>query len=160
MICRNTIFSVTLCFVSAIFYSQADHGHLQIRNIANAPISKISYSSSGGKSGSYESLDISPVSVIYVAARRGVEKKIKEKTVKSFWNRLMKTINLRDFDKIRSNPGHALYDGIDITISIEKRKEKHSIVNGNEDSVNYRRIRPFTDLLEKKIVELRKKIIW
>ena len=160
MICCNTIFSVTLYFVSAIFYSQADHGHLQIRNIANPTISKISYSSSGGKSGSYETLDISAASVIYVGAHRGVEKKIKEKTVKSFWNRLMKTINPRDFDKIRSNPGHALYDGIDITISIEKGKEKQSIVNGNEDSVNYRRIRPFTDLLEKRLVELRKKIVW
>ena len=95
-----------------------------------------------------------------MAARRGVEKKIKEKTEKSFWNRLVKTINLRDFDKIRSNPGHALFDGIDITISVDERKGKHSIVNGNEDSVNYSRIRPFTDLLEKKLVELRKKIIW
>jgi hypothetical protein len=74
-------------------------------------------------------------------------------------NKLTKTINLRDFDKIRSNPGHALYDGIDITISIEKGKEKHSIVNGNEDSVNYRRIRPFTHLLEWKLVEIRKKIL-
>ena len=153
-------FLVTLYFVSAIFSSRGDHAHFQIRNIANRPISKISYSSSGGKGGNYESLDLSPTSVIYVQARRGVEKRIKEKTVKSFWNRLTKTINLRDFSKIRSNPGHALYDGIDITISIEKGKEKQSIVNGNEDSVNYRRIKPFTDLLEKKLVELRKKIIW
>jgi hypothetical protein len=42
----NTIFLVTLYFVSAIFYPQADHGRLQIKNIANPPISKISYSSS------------------------------------------------------------------------------------------------------------------
>ena len=159
MMYLNTIFLVALYVVSAISYSPADHGDVRISNIANSPISKISYSSSGGKAGIYESLDISPDSVIYVQGRRGVEKSIKEKTMKSFWNKLMKTINLRDFDKIRSNPGHALYDGIDITISIEKGKEKHFIVNGNEDSVNYRRIRPFTDLLERKLVEVRKKIL-
>ena len=70
------------------------------------------------------------------------------------------TINLNDFDKIQSNPGHALFDGIDITISVEKGKEKHSIVNGNEDILNYRRIIRFTHVLEKKLFELGKKIIW
>jgi hypothetical protein len=156
MLYLKTIFSVTLYFVSAIFQG----GCVETRKVTNTPISKISYSSSGGKSGNYESLDISPTSIIYVQGHRGAEKSIKEKTDKSFWTRLTKTINLRDFDKLRSNPGHALYDGIDITISIEKGKEKHSIVNGNEDTVNYRKIRPFTDLLEKRLVELRKKIIW
>jgi hypothetical protein len=81
MIYFNTIFLVTLYVVSAISYSPTDHGHLRISSIANSPISKISYNSSGGKSGSYESLDISPDSVIYVQGRRGVEKWIKEKTI-------------------------------------------------------------------------------
>jgi hypothetical protein len=53
-----------------------------------------------------------------------------------------------------------LYDGIDVTISIEKGDEKYSIVNGNEDSLNYRKIRPLTTMLEKKLAELRKKITW
>jgi len=154
MIYLNTIFLIALYFGSAIFQAN------QTKDIANTPISKILYSSSGGKSGNYESVDISPGSTIYIQGHRGTEKRIKEKTVKNFWISLTKTIKLRDFDKIRSNPGHALYDGIDITISIEKGSQKHSIVNGNEDSVNYRRIRPFTDLLEKRLVELRKKIIW
>jgi hypothetical protein len=95
-----------------------------------------------------------------VQAHRGSEKTRKEKTVKSFWKSLTKTINLKDFKKIKTNPGHALYDGIDVTISIEKGDEKHSIVNGNEDSLNYRKIRPLTTMLEKKLAELRKKITW
>jgi hypothetical protein len=155
----NTIFLIIMYVMSGMF-SLADHTYIQTTNIANSPITKVSYNSSGGNAGNSETLEISPTFVMYVQGRRGVEKRIKEKTSKSFWNRLTKTINLRDFAKIRSNPGHALYDGIDITISIEKGKEKHSIVNGNEDSVNYRRIRPFTDLLEKKLIELRKKIVW
>ena len=160
MIYLNTIFLATLYFVLAIFPSHTNDNHLKAKNIANAQFSKISYSSSGGKSGNYESLDISPDSTIYIQGRRGVEKSRREKTLMSFWSKLTKTINLKDFGKIQSNPGHSLYDGIDITISIEKGKEKHSIVNGNEDSLNYRRIRPFTNLLEKRLGELRKRIIW
>jgi len=132
----------------------------QLAPISNSPISKVSYSSAGGKGGNYESLDITPDSLIYVQGRRGVEKTINEKTVHSFWNKLTKTINLTYFDKIQSDPGHALYDGIDVTISIEQGKEKHSIVNGIEDSMNYRKIKPFTDLLENKLAEIRKKIVW
>jgi hypothetical protein len=95
-----------------------------------------------------------------VQAHRGSEKTRKEKTVKSFWKSLTKTINLKDFKKIKTNPEHALYDGIDVTIFIEKGDEMYSIVNGNEDSLNYRKIRPLTTMLEKKLAELRKKITW
>ena len=181
------IFFLVLNFVSAVFNSQniffapqrtagdaksftTSFAHFASRsfgtlrtlrpNCPNSPISKISYTSAGGKAGNYESLDITPDSLVYVQGHRGVEKTISEKTLNSFWNKLTKSINLRDFDKIRSDPGHALYDGIDVTITIEKGKQKHSIVNGNEDSVNYVKIKPFTDLLENKLAEIRKKIVW
>ena len=160
MIYLKTIFLVPLCFISAIFPSQINDSNAATKNITDTLISKISYSSTGGRSGNYESLDISPDSVIYIQGHRGSEKNRKEKTVKSFWKTLTKAVNLKDFDKIQSNPGHTLYDGIDITISIEKGKNKLSIVNGSEDSLNYRRIKPFTNLVEKKLSELRKKISW
>ena len=160
MIYLKTIFLVTSYFVSAIFPSQTRSNNAETKNIADTLISKISYSSSGGKSGSYESLDISSDSLIYVQGRSDSEKSIRDTTSKSFWNTLTKTINLKDFDKIQSSPGHALFDGIDITISIEKGKEKHSIVNGNEDILNYRRITPFINLLEERLFALRKKIVW
>jgi hypothetical protein len=123
------------------------------------PISRISYASAGGKAGNYESLQITPDSLIYVQGHRGVEKMINQRTVPSFWEKLSKSINLTHFDKIRSDPGHSLYDGIDVTITIEQGKQRHSIVNGNEDSVNYVKIKPFTDLLESKLVEIRTKIV-
>jgi len=159
MIYHKTIFFVTLYFVLSIFPPHTKGNDIETKNIADTLISKISYSSSGGKSGRYESLDIASDYIIYVQGHSGSEKSIREKTSKSFWNTLTNTINIKDFDKIQSSPGHALFDGIDITISIEKGKEKHSIVNGNEDILNYRRIRPFTNLLEKRLSELRKKII-
>jgi hypothetical protein len=112
MIYLHTLFLVAVYFVSAIFPIQAkDHG-VETKYITDKPVSKISYSSSGGRSGNYESLDIAEDSVIYVQAHRGSEKTRKEKTVKSFWKSLTKTINLKDFKKIKTNPGHALYDGI------------------------------------------------
>ena len=123
------------------------------------PISRISYASAGGKAGNYETLQIRPDSLIYVQGHRGVEKMINEKTVPSFWKKLSQSINLTYFDKIQSDPGHSLYDGIDVTITIEKGKEKHSIINGNEDSLNYVKIKPFTDLMENKLAEIRKKIV-
>jgi hypothetical protein len=151
---------IGLNMLSAVFHSHHDYKNVEIKNLRDSHISKISYNSTGGKAGNYESLDITSASLTYVQGHRGVEKTINEKTLSTFWNKLTKTINLKDFDKIRSDPGHALYDGIDVTISIEKRKEKHSVVNGNEDSVNYSKIKPFTDLLENKLAEIRKKIVW
>lgn len=159
MIFRHKVAVTVLYFTSLILLSQfnncvtAKHGTSRI-------ISKISYSSSGGRSGNYENLDVTQDSLFYVQAHRGNEKILKEKTAKEFWDQLSGHINLKDIDKIKSNPGHVLYDGIDITIAIETAKEKHAIVNGNEDTLNFKKIRPFTDLLEKKLEELRTRIVW
>ena len=74
------------------------------------------------------------------------------------WQSLTRSINLKDLDKIKSNPGHTLYDGIDVTISVEKGRDKHSVVNGSEDAVNYKKIKAFTDILEGQLSRLDKKI--
>jgi transposase len=160
MIYLKTIFLACVYFLYTAFLTTCKHNNTQPRNIADTPISKISYNSSGGRSGNYESLDITPDSIVYVEARRGVEKTITEKTVKNFWSGLIATIKLEDFDKIKSNPGHSLYDGIDVTISIDTGEKKHAIVNGNEDAANYKKILPFANLLEKELAELRKKMTW
>ncbi len=130
------------------------------KNITNNSITKISFSSSGGRSAQYENLDISSSSLIYTQGRNGSTKSIREKTARNFWTSMSKAINIKDFDQVKSNPGHALYDGIDITITIERGKEKHTVVNGSDDSVNYTRIKAFTDLLENKLLKLREKITW
>src|SRR4051812_26257044 len=110
----KTIFLTCIYFLYTAFLPTCKHNNIQGRNIADTQISKITYSSLGGRSGNYESLNITTDSVIYIEARHGVEKTITEKTVKSFWSGLIKTIKLEDFDKIKSNPGHSLYDGIDV----------------------------------------------
>ena len=153
------LYWATLHFVFAISLACNNH-FTESRKAIDTSISKITYSSSGGRSGNYESLDISADSLIYVQARRGDEKTINQKTVKRDWDNLIKSVNLKDFDRIKSNPGHALYDGIDVMITIESGQEKHSLVNGEEDPTNYKKIQLFIDVLEKKLAELRKKIIW
>jgi hypothetical protein len=160
MISLHIISITTFLSLSTIAPSTCNNTATQKNDKANNTISKISYSTTGGRSGNYESADISIDSLIYIQARRGNEKIIKEKTEQAFWNSLTKSINLQDFDKIKSYPGHALYDGIDTTLSIETVTEKHTLVNGGEDSVNYSKIKPFTDILENELVRLRKKIIW
>lgn len=157
MIYLHTVLLTTLYFLSIISPSQCNN-IAKPKNNTNTSISKISYSTTGGRSGNYESLDISADSLFYLQARRGNEKTIRKKTEKVFWDSLTRAINLKDFDKIKSNPGHALYDGIDTTISIEAGDQKHSLINGNEDTLHYKRIGPLTDLLEKKLSQLRKKI--
>jgi hypothetical protein len=156
--CHNI--AVIALYIISLIFSLSFNSCVPSKQNAATAISKISYSSSGGRSGNYESLEISPDSLLYVQGHRGVEKTVKQKTANAFWNGLMRGLNLNEFDKIRSNPGHALYDGIDITIAVETGKERHSIVNGNEDTVNYTKIRPFTDLLEKKLEALRMEIAW
>jgi hypothetical protein len=159
MILRHKIVPATLYFAVAIFTSQF-HYCVTTKNSNGALISKITYSSSGGRLGNYENLEISHDSLFFVQARRGVEKSIKQKTMKAFWKYLTGRLSLNDFDRIKSDPGHALYDGIDITITVETPTQKHTLVNGNEDTINYNRIRPFTNELENKLEQLRKEITW
>jgi hypothetical protein len=159
MIFRHKIIRTALYFSAAIFVSQFNYCATTKKG-SGTPITKIAYSSSGGRSGNYENLEISPDSLFYVQARRGIEKAIRQKTATTFWNDLTGRLHLEDFDRIRSDPGHALYDGIDITINVQTASQKHTIVNGSEDTINYNKIRPFTERLENRLEQLRKEITW
>jgi hypothetical protein len=123
-------------------------------------ISKLSYGFSGGKSGNYELLQISADSTWYLQARRGQEKTIAEETEKDFWARLNDAVKLDELKQVKSHPGHALYDGIDTTLSVAVQNEIHTVVNGGEDTLNYQRIRPLISVLEKKLEGVRSKIFW
>ena len=160
MLPSRAILLASLSFSSVLFSPETCNDRAAANNPATTPITKISYSTTGGRSGNYESLDVTADSLIYLQARRGDEKTLTEKTETDFWARLTNSINLEDFGRIKSNPGHALYDGIDSTLSIERGAEKHTVVNGQEDKANYEKIRPFTHLLEQKLAALRKKITW
>ena len=153
----STFISAKLFLLLAVSpsYNQQKNGAMQDRPI---PITKISYSTTGGRGGNTVSLEITSKTLVYVVGRGGAEKTVTEKTSKSLWNSFTKAINTNDMDGIKSNPVHALYDGTDITITVEKGKEIHTLVNGNEDSLKYKKIKAFTDILESQLSRLEKKI--
>jgi hypothetical protein len=120
-------------------------------------ITKISYSKTGGRGGDRETLDITRSYISYEQSEQGKEKKISERTSPGTWKKFTTSINLRDFDRVKTNPGHAMYDGIDYTISIVANSKEHTLVNGNEDYANYNKLGPFTILIRELLGRLRKK---
>ena len=123
-------------------------------------ISSIVYDKTGGRGGNTEHLSITRFSIYYTQGKAGKEKTLTEKISFANWNKLTASINLKNFDAIQSNPGHALYDGTDITITVVDGRSEHSIVNGNEDQVHYKNIAAFTRLLESHLERMRKKVTW
>lgn len=160
MIGLRAVLIATLYVVTGGPSSKSCNDRAMQKGNAETGITKISYSTTGGRSGNYESLNVTADSLVYLQARRGEEKTTSEKTPTDLWRQLVASINLNDFDRIKSNPGHALYDGIDTTLSIESAAKTHTLVNGNEDPDNYKRIKPFTELLEKTVAEQRQKMVW
>ncbi|WP_395076758.1 hypothetical protein [Flavobacterium sp.] len=103
----------------------------------------------GGKFGAYSKLEITKEHTYFVNGNIKSKKEIKEKTSKELWNNLSK-LDTDDFLKVRSNPGRIAYDGTDVEISISFGDEFFSIVNGEEDTLNYKKIKLFVSLLEKQ----------
>ena len=139
---------------------QANQKSVFTQNLHNAAITKVTYSATGGRGGNTVSLEITAGNLVYVQGHAGAEKTIKERTSRSLWLSLVRSINVKDLDRIKSNPGHAMYDGTDITIAVLKGREEHSIVNGSEDILNYKKIKLFTDILEGQLTRLGKRIRW
>lgn len=155
-----TLISSKLFLLLAINPLHADQKTIIKQYLPNAAITKISYNTTGGRGGNTVSLEITANNLVYVQGRGGVEKTIREKTSRSLWISLTRSVNIKDLNRIKSNPGHAMYDGIDVTITVEKGRETHTIVNGSEDAVNYKRIKGFTDILESQLRRLEKKAHW
>ena len=151
--------SVRLFFLLAV---SPWHGQLKSKALQYLPaaITKISYSRSAGRGGNGVNLEITPNAIVYVQSHNGAEKTIREKTPRSLWSSMTRAINNKDLSQIKSAPGHALYDGIDVTITVEKGRERYSIVNGNEDAANFKRIKGLSDILEAQSARLDKRIHW
>ena len=157
MINLNILLVAKLFLLSAAI-PQGHGKNLPIQNDTNGAITKVSYNSTGGRGGNTVSMEITANIITYTQGHAGTDKTIRERTSRSLWMNLTRSINIKDFDHVKSNPGHAMYDGIDVTISVQKGRESHSIVNGNEDAVNYNRIGSFVKILVGQLDRLAKKI--
>lgn len=119
------------------------------QNIVNN-IVRVSYNSvNGGKIGGYVSFIVTKDSIVYSLGDNKTAKKYNAAlSSKGIWDSLRSSINLVYFDKIKSDPGHRAYDGTDITISIIDSKT-HTIINGEDDTINYKMITPLINNLNE-----------
>ena len=117
-------------------------------------IRSISYDiENGGKGTASSSLFISKDSTKYIWANYKETKTRSEATVPETWIMLLKIINLEDFDKVSSSERRIQYDGSDVVITINSDKE-HKLINGEQDSTNYNKIKPLKLLLNKEYKRL------
>lgn len=103
----------------------------------------------GGKLGVYSKLEITKENIYYVNGNFNSKKELKGKTSKELWNNLNR-VSIDDLLKVKSNPGRIAYDGTDVEISISFGDEFFSIVNGEEDTLNYKKIKLFVSALENQ----------
>jgi hypothetical protein len=141
--------SLTTIFISFITLCFAQNNKLK-----DSSISTISYAAMGSESGFSESIEVSSDSIIYYLSIFEQRKRIAKKTSKKLWQRLTKSLDLNEFDKIKSNPRNFEMDGTDIEIAIETAEKKHSMVNGDRNEIE-KNIGKFIKLLRQQLQRLR-----
>jgi len=113
-------------------------------------IYSVSYSiENGAKGAASSSLLISKDSTKYLWANYKETKTRYEVTSSDTWKKIINSIKLVDFKHINSGKRRIQYDGSDIVITINADKE-YKLINGEEDSVNYTRIKPLEILLKQE----------
>ncbi|MBS1521631.1 MAG: hypothetical protein JST50_11585 [Bacteroidetes bacterium] len=107
-------------------------------------ILEVEYFSSGSEMGGYFDLKISKSSIKCYGQ--------KKKTDRLFWDRLIASINLTDFDNAPHAKATSSIDGIDNIIRIKTTKRVHSIVLTSNPN-DYANMKTFIDLLSDKLKE-------
>ena len=123
------------------------------RNTADT-IYSVSYSiENGGKGSASSSLLISKDSTQYIWANYKETKTRSQVTSSDTWKKIINSIKLVDFERINSGKRRIQYDGSDVVITINADKE-YKLINGEEDSVNYTKIKPLEILLKQEYKKL------
>lgn len=117
-------------------------------------IYSVSYSiENGAKGAASSSLLISKDSTKYLWANYKETKTRSEVTSSDTWKKIINSIKLVDFKRINNGKRRIQYDGSDIVITINADKE-YKLINGEEDSVNYTKIKPLEILLKQEYEKL------
>ncbi|QGK73656.1 hypothetical protein [Flavobacterium sp. SLB02] len=123
------------------------------RNTADT-IYSVSYSiENGGKGAASFSLLISKDSTKYLWANYKETKTRSEVTSSDRWKKIINSIKLVDFKRINSGKRRIQYDSSDVVITINADKE-YKLINREEDSVNYTKIKPLEILLKQEYKKL------
>ncbi|MDQ1097406.1 MULTISPECIES: hypothetical protein [Chryseobacterium] len=121
------------------------------RHISSGQITQIVLSYIGGNRGFYTIIKVSPDS-LHVEKGNTINKKHAEKNVaisKATWQRLIKPIDIRTLNRIRSSPSKQSVDRTDETFQVRTPAEVHVYVNAYADTIHYRQLEKFKIELKK-----------
>lgn len=116
----------------------------------------IEWSNYGGDQGIVEAVIITKDSVIhshFVAAEHNSLSTNRYQNTKENWVKLVNSLRLSDFRKIKSGTTVQPTDATDQKIYIETKLSSDSIINGYQDSSNYPKIKSFVKILDQIILE-------
>lgn len=114
-------------------------------------INRISYNSVGGEAGGYANVALTKDSINGTIGSPNVKIIIKEKMQKTLWDSLTKSATLDDFKKIKSGKSVISIDGIDTTIKIETDEESYSLLNGDINEIQNKKVFRFMKILEDEL---------
>lgn len=138
-----------------ILFLQNGHKTTKNNDVVKASDNKITsveWSNYGGQMGYQEHIIVTKDSIVrtlLVAMTDHKVKKIKYKNSGQDWEKLITSINLKDFRKIRNGKSYQPFDGTDEKILIKTKISADSIINGFDDKINYPKIEKFVSLLNK-----------
>ena len=115
-------------------------------------ITKIELSHYGGQMGYRGTLTVTKDSVVetsFMGTKSDKITKTGSKISSQEWQNLLNSFKLQDFKKIKSGTSYLPFDGVDTKIKISNSTGSDSIINGNEDKINFRKIEKLNNLLEK-----------
>ncbi|WP_294279690.1 hypothetical protein [uncultured Chryseobacterium sp.] len=118
---------------------------------SSGEISQIILSYVGGNRGSYMIIKVSQDS-IHVEKGNTTDKSHTENNKaisEATWKQLIKPIDIRTLNKIRSSPSQQSVDRTDETFQVKTRNKVHVYVNAYTDTLHYRQLEHFKIQLEK-----------
>lgn len=114
-------------------------------------INKISYNSVGGEAGGYTNVELTKDSINGTIGSPNEKIIIKEKIKKTLWDSLTGRTSLNDFKKIKSGRSHTYIDDIDVSVKIETGEESYTLLNGDINEIQNKKVFRFMEILEKEL---------
>jgi len=114
-------------------------------------IDKISYNSVGGEAGGFANVELTKDSINGTVGNPNAKIIIKEKMRKTLWDSLAGQTSLNDFKKIKSGRSVTYIDGIDVSVKIETGEESYTLLNGDINEVQNKKVFRFMQILENEL---------
>ncbi|WP_143093381.1 hypothetical protein [Halpernia frigidisoli] len=114
-------------------------------------ITAIELSRYGGQLGYFGTLKFTKDSIIQtvlVGTKSDKVTKTGKKISKGDWQNISNSFRLEDFKKVKSGSSNMAFDGTDTKIKITTANTSDSIINGDQDKENFKKIEKLNQTLE------------